>query len=87
MEEKTILSDDGRIVRVDNPWWSFYIDIELAPGLDERRCGKWMFYFNDIEFAEEICRRAAPLEWSSRNASTAPPGPLSRAAEASPDST
>ena len=59
MEEKTILSDDGRIVRVDNPWWSFYIDIELAPGLDERRCGKWMFYFNDIEFAEEICRRAA----------------------------
>ena len=52
MEEKTMLSEDGRIVRVDNPWCSFYIDTELAPALDESRCGKWMFYFNDIEFAE-----------------------------------
>lgn len=59
MEEKTMLSEDGRIVRVNNPCWSFYIDIELAPGLDENRCGKWMFYFNDIEFAEEVCRKAA----------------------------
>ena len=59
MEEETMLSEDGRIVRVDNPWWSFYIDTELAPGLDERRCGKWMFYFNDIEFANEVCCKAA----------------------------
>ena len=59
MEEKTMLSEDGRIIRVDNPWWSFYIDTELAPKLDEHRCGKWMFFFNDIEFAEEICRKAA----------------------------
>lgn len=59
MENKTILSEDGRIIRVDNPWWSFYIDTELAPELDEHRCGKWMFFFNDIEFAEEICRKAA----------------------------
>lgn len=59
MEEKTMLSEDGRIVRVDNPWCSFYIDTELAPALDESRCGKWMFYFNDIEFAEEVCRKAA----------------------------
>ena len=57
MEEKTMLSEDGRIVRVDNPWCSFYIDTELAPALDESRCGKWMFYFNDIEFAEEVCRK------------------------------
>lgn len=86
MEEKTMLSEDGRIVRVDNPWCSFYIDTELAPALDESRCGKWMFYFNDIEFAEEVCRKA-PSEWSSRNASTAHSSPLSRTAEASPAST
>ena len=49
MEEKTMLSEDGRIVRVDNPWCSFYVDTELAPALDESRCGKWMFYFNVIE--------------------------------------
>lgn len=59
MEEKTMLSEDGRIVRVDNPCWSFYIDTELASELDESRCGKWMLYFNDIEFAEEVCRKAA----------------------------
>lgn len=59
MEEKTMLSEDGRIVRVDNPWWSFYFDTELAPELDGYRFGKWMFFFNDIEFAEEVCREAA----------------------------
>lgn len=59
MEKKTLLSEDGRIVRVDNPCWSFYFDTELAPALDKSRCGKWMFYFNDIEFAEEVCRKAA----------------------------
>ena len=59
MEERTMLSEDGRIIRVDNPWWSFYIDTKLAPELDKHRCGKWMFYFNDIEYAEEVCSKAA----------------------------
>lgn len=39
MEEKTMLSEDGRIIRVDNPWWSFYIDTKLAPELDKHRSG------------------------------------------------
>lgn len=59
MEEKAMLSEDGRIIRVDNPWWSFCIDTKLAPELDKHRCGKWMFFFNDNEFAEEVCREAA----------------------------
>ena len=59
MEERTMLSEDGRIIRVDNPWWSFYIDTKLAPERDKHRCGKWMFYFNDIEYAEEVCSKAA----------------------------
>lgn len=59
MEEITILSEDGQIIRMDNPWWSYYIDTKLALELDEHRCGKWMFFFTDIEFAEEICRKAA----------------------------
>lgn len=59
MEVRSMLSEDGRIIRVDNPWWSFYIDTKLAPELDKHRCGKWMFFFNDIEFVEEVCREAA----------------------------
>lgn len=43
MEVRSMLSEDGRIIRVDNPWWSFYIDTKLAPELDKHRCGKWMF--------------------------------------------
>ena len=33
MEVRSMLSEDGRIIRVDNPWWSFYIDTKLAPEL------------------------------------------------------
>ena len=43
---------------MDNLWWSIYIDTKLALGLDRSKCGKWMFFFSDIEFAKEICREA-----------------------------
>ena len=36
-----------------------FTSIPLAPELDKHRCGKWMFFFNDIEFVEEVCREAA----------------------------
>lgn len=58
MEKTTILGEDKRIIRVDNLWWSIYIDTKLAPGLDRAKCGKWIFFFSDIEFAKEICREA-----------------------------
>ena len=56
--QPTLLSKDGRFIRVDSPWWSFYIDAELAPKLEVHECGKWMFFFTDVEFAETICRKA-----------------------------
>ena len=52
MEVRSMLSEDGRIIRVDNPSWSFYIDTKLAQELDKHWCGKWMFFFNVIEFVE-----------------------------------
>lgn len=58
MEKITFLSDDGRIARVDNSYWSYYINGERPAGLVDYKCGKWMFYFGDIAFAESICRKA-----------------------------
>lgn len=58
MENRTLLSGDGRIVRVDNGYWSYCINGERAVELLDYKCGKWMFYFGDIAFAESICRKA-----------------------------
>lgn len=86
MEEKTMLSEDGRIVRVDNPWCSFYIDTELAPALDEAGAGNGCST-STISSSRRKSAARRPSEWSSRNASTAHSSPLSRTAEASPAST
>ena len=59
MEKEPIaLSEDGRIVRIDNAYWSYYVNLDLAHGLEEHKCGKWMYFFSDIAFAENICRKA-----------------------------
>lgn len=58
MREVTELSEDGRIVRIDNVCWSYYKNTELESELDRDKCGKWMHYFTDIGFAEYICRKA-----------------------------
>lgn len=58
MREVTKLSDDGDIVRVDNDYWSYYMDTDLVCELDERKCGKWTCFFTDIGFAEHVCRKA-----------------------------
>lgn len=56
MENRTLLSDDGRIVRVDNGYWSYYINGDRATELLDYKCGKWMLYFGDIAFYESVCR-------------------------------
>ena len=46
MEKEPIaLSEDGRIVRIDNVYWSYYVNLDLAHGLEEHKCGKWMHFF------------------------------------------
>lgn len=37
--------------------WVYYIG-ETADQLDEHKCGKWMYFFNDEEFATKICKEA-----------------------------
>ena len=37
--------------------WVYYVG-ETANQLDEQKCGKWMYFFGDVEFAEKICKAA-----------------------------
>lgn len=37
--------------------WVFYVTDE-ANKLDRHRCGKWMYFFSDKKFVEQICRTA-----------------------------
>ena len=52
------LNNDGRIVQIDNAYWSYYIDVNRARSLEDHNIGKWMHFFNDITFADAICRKA-----------------------------
>ena len=53
-----MLSADRRIVRVDTAFWYYYVNLDREKGLDRHKCGKWMHFFTDLDFAEDICRRA-----------------------------
>ena len=37
--------------------WGYYVG-ETATQLEKHKCGKWMYFFNDIEFARLICHKA-----------------------------
>lgn len=52
------LTEDGSIIRAENHYWVFYINNETAPTLVDKKCGKWMFFFKDVSFAEDICTKA-----------------------------
>ena len=34
--------------------WVFYLSGQEGK-LDQHKCGKWMYFFGDREFVEEIC--------------------------------
>ncbi len=44
-----------KIVKHDN--WVFYISDE-GTDFDEHKCGKWMYFFSDKEYAAKVCREA-----------------------------
>lgn len=37
--------------------WVFYVS-ENVVKFDRHKCGKWMYFFGDRQFAEKICREA-----------------------------
>lgn len=43
--------------RIELGGWVFYLSGKEEL-LDEHKCGKWMFFFSNREFAEEICQNA-----------------------------
>ena len=36
--------------------WINYVN--LKGKLDEKKCGKWMYHFNDLSFAAQVCEKA-----------------------------
>lgn len=44
-----------KIIKAD--CWVFYLS-KYYSILDENACGKWMYFFNDVAFAKEICEKA-----------------------------
>lgn len=57
-KRRTPLSKDGRVVAIDNGFWHFVLNTDEVKDLDIETCGKWMAYFDDFDFAEDICREA-----------------------------
>lgn len=54
------LTVDG-IIREENPYWIYYIDVSRVPEHDSRRSGKWMYMTADLERAEELVREAVTV--------------------------
>ena len=43
---------------ISNPGWVYYLkDLKESP-FDDDKVGKWMYFFNDKEFAAKICKKA-----------------------------
>ena len=38
--------------------WVFYLDDEKYIDLNPEKSGKWMYFFNDVQRAHELCREA-----------------------------
>ena len=41
--------------------WVYYLN-ENGARLDEHKCGKWMYFFGDIEFAAKVCQEAVETD-------------------------
>ena len=46
------------MITSSNQFWFFYINVEEAKKFDAHKVGKWMYFFNDEEFASKICSLA-----------------------------
>ena len=38
--------------------WVYYLDENKGSSLDDDKCGKWMYFFGDNEYAKGICKKA-----------------------------
>lgn len=38
--------------------WVYYLQEDAPKVLDKHKCGKWMYFFENKEFAAEMCRNA-----------------------------
>lgn len=50
---------ENNMKRIELRPWIFFVDESLKEKkFDKNKVGKWMYFFNDVEFAEKICSRA-----------------------------
>ena len=42
---------------IKKPHWTYYVG-DMASTLEKHKCGKWMYFFDDLEFASKICQKA-----------------------------
>jgi type I restriction enzyme R subunit len=45
------------IAAFSNPVWTYFFSKD-CDSLKKEACGKWMYFYNDLEFAEKICLKA-----------------------------
>lgn len=43
---------------IENIAWVYYVNEKEEPKLDDAKVGKWMYFFNNEDFAAEMCRQA-----------------------------
>ena len=43
---------------ITNRFWIYYVNMEKKKKFDVHKVGKWMYFFNDMEFASKICTLA-----------------------------
>ncbi len=41
----------------ENIEWVYYVEEEEAAKLEKNKCGKWMFFFYNMDFATDMCSR------------------------------
>ena len=58
--------------KIENPFWVFYVGD--ASSLESNKCGKWMYFFDNVAFVAELCNYAVEnsivVEAKHSNAST-----------------
>lgn len=47
--------------RVCHMGWVFYLG-DTVEQLDENKCGKWMYFFGDVDYAAKLCQEAVEDE-------------------------
>ena len=49
---------ENKVVINKNLSWVYYVNEKRVIGLEEEKCGKWLYFFDDKSFVSKICNDA-----------------------------